>query len=1046
MKQPPFSRALCRFPMFAAAALFLCTTAAAQTVSVNFFLSQTGDWEEDQETITAPETFGLADYDGEGTSTVTANWNNILTSDTGPTMSTATLDSGGAPTGISVTVIATMKSWGPFQDEPGRVGVPAWNMSTASNAVQLSGLQAFSPAVDVIVYLGYQNNSGFTGGTVTIGGTAVPVAAGQESVVLKGLQADTLDLSISNQTAGGVPASGMFLGGFQLVASEPPDPSDKPNVLLIICDDLNTDVSRYGGHPQSDTATPELDSFMDTAQTFTQAHCPSPICAPSRASFLTGIYPHTSRNFGFDRWYENTTLANSHTIASYFRANGYYTLGAGKMMHHFQASQWDEYRETADYGPYAWDGVTMSEDDPTRPAKLAHPQTPAPFRDIGGIDGSFGPLIPIEGIDFGDGKSYTWRTGPWADDRYMAVNGTDVSQRDLTADEANTIWAIQRLNDFAVAPPLGKPFFMGIGYLRPHTPLIADQKFFDRFPLGTLQLPVILDGDIADTFGGNDTGSRLFNDLVASYGGDKTEALKHFVQAYLACVASVDESIGQLLDTIDANPSLRDNTIIIVTSDHGWHNGEKDLLHKNTLWEISTRVPFIMRVPDVTTPGAVTTHPVSQIDLFPTLRDLCGLTTDTKKSSAGADLDGFSLRPFFEDPDRTEWDGPSSALTARYRWGVSDKEAISYTLRDSEWRYIRYFTGEEELYHNASDRYEHTNLAALPEHAARMRAFERELKERVGFLPRTDLSGQILMWQDFEEESGNLTEINPMGFSTPIQTAANGTASKGDLLVENLGGSNWLSSVAVAGAESTQFRIDVFDNEPIWTMEFDLNISDISRDHSFEFVLYGGSNDSLRVHTTGPDNIIYTPGGGTPVTGNFVFGANLTHHFELSYNSGLISLSIDDQTVFSDAAVNSTRNNISFVVRNTSSNPAPTLSIDNLLIVRNQYGAFAWLAANGFSPDTDLDTVVNGRTLLEHYAMNGLPLSPIPDSPGSFAFEYFGDADGVTYDIEYSLDLLDWSYLPPENYTPMDGSGMIRIDYPANENSAAFFRLVLGLD
>jgi arylsulfatase A-like enzyme len=1044
-----------RIPCAVALALaaLLSSAISAQMVSVNFYLTQSGDWEEDQESIDGPETFGLVDYDGEGTSTVTGSWNNFLSSESSATSSSAILDSTGGASGISVTVAATMKSWGPFVDQPGRVGVPAWNMSTASNAVQISGLQSFSPAVDVIVYLGYQNNSGFTGGSVTIGTTSVPVAAGQDSVVLRGVQSDTLNLSLSNQTPGGVGSSGMFLGGFQLVAVEAPDPSGKPNVLLIICDDLNTDVSRYGGHPQSDTATPELDSFMDTAHTFLQAHCPSPICAPSRASFLTGIYPHTSRNFGFDRWYDNNTLANSHTIASYFKANGYYTLGAGKMMHHYQASQWDEYREQADYGPYAWDGVTMSEDDPTRPAKLAHPLTPAPYNEDGGIDGSFGPLIPIEGIDFGDGKSYTWRTGAWATDRYMEVNGTDVSQRDLTADEANTIWAIERLNDFAVALPQGKPFFMGVGYLRPHTPLIVDQKYFDRFPIESVQLPVILDGDVADTFGSSDTGSRLYNNLLASYGGDKATALKHFVQAYLACVASVDESIGQILDTLDAHPSLRDNTIIVVTSDHGWHNGEKDLLHKNTLWEISTRVPFIVRAPDVTTPGAVTTHPISQIHLFPTLQDLCDLTTPTKKSSAGADLDGFSLRPFFEVPGRTEWNGPSSALTARYRWGVTDKEGISYTLRDSEWRYIRYHTGEEELYHNATDPYEHTNLAHLPEQAARMRAFERELKERVGFLPRTDLSGQILFWQDFEEDDAGsdlvgtyLSATDPMGFSDPIQTDANATVGKGDMLVEHFGGSNWLSSVAVDGRESVQFRLDVFRDEPIWTMEFDLSISDVSKNHEIWFVFYGGSNDELTIETTGVDNVVYTPGGGTPVTSTFTFAANSTHHVELSYASEALTLTIDEEVVFAGAAVNSNRNNIAFMVRNTGSNPAPTLSFDNILVVRNQSGALTWLANNGFSPDTDLSTLVNGRSMLEEYATNGSPMMPLTGTGDSYALEYYGNADGVTYDVEYSLDLVEWDYLPPEHFSPMDAEGMIRIEYPSDEIPAAFFRLALGLE
>ena len=142
----------------------------------------------------------------------------------------------------------------------------------------------------------------------------------------------------------------------------------KPNVILIVCDDLNTDIEGFGGHPQSQT--PNMTRLMDSGVTFQQMHCTIPICAPSRSSFLTGIYPHTSNNFGMDNWNQNPVLANSRTIFAHFQANGYRTIGTGKMMHHHAHQDWDEYKEDADYGPYAFDGTKQ----------LPHPMTPAPLR------------------------------------------------------------------------------------------------------------------------------------------------------------------------------------------------------------------------------------------------------------------------------------------------------------------------------------------------------------------------------------------------------------------------------------------------------------------------------------------------------------------------------------------------------------------------------------------------------------------------------------------------------------------------------------------
>ncbi|TWT78875.1 Choline-sulfatase [Planctomycetes bacterium CA13] len=503
----------------------------------------------------------------------------------------------------------------------------------------------------------------------------------------------------------------------------------RPNVILIICDDLNDYVEGFGGHPQA--KTPNIARLARSGVTFTQAHCNIPICGPSRASLFTGVYPHNSGCFGFTKWDQYEVLKNSRTIMDHFRAEGYQTLGTGKLMHHMVRQEWKQYGNPADYGPFAFDGEN----------KIAHPDVPAPYRDIGTIDGSFGPLVNLTGRKTADGKPVSWLTGNWANNRQLRVDSPN--DRDATADELNGQWATTELLARADKPGR-QPFFMGVGFIRPHTPLIVPQRFFDMFPLDSIELPVIRPGDVMDTYAktvrgipegadgdrSEDMGTRLFHTLVQSY-PSQDDALRHFIQAYLASVASVDEQIGRILDAVD-NSSLRDNTIIILTSDHGWGMGEKDYLYKNSLWQESTRVPLIIRASGVARTKGVSSQPVSLIDIYPTLIDLCGLSGETKKSGKGHSLDGYSLKPLLEDPENGEWSGPRSALTALYVWRMKyDPSRESYSLRSRDWRYIRYENGKEELYFTKDDPHEWTNLAANDVHAETLLTFRSELMMRV---------------------------------------------------------------------------------------------------------------------------------------------------------------------------------------------------------------------------------------------------------------------------------------------------------------------------
>ena len=242
--------------------------------------------------------------------------------------------------------------------------------------------------------------------------------------------------------------------------------------------------------------------------------------------------------------------------------------------------------------------------------------------------------------------------------------------RDPTPDEQNAIWTAKKIKSLA-RKKLEKPFFLAVGFLRPHTPLIAPQKYFDRFPIDQIEITVKKQNDQQDSYleisyakdqgFALQLGKKMFNQIAASYGSE-TEGLKRWTQAYLACVAAVDENVGQVLDALDGT-HLKDNTIVVLASDHGFHMGEKDYLYKNSLWEESTRVPLLMRVPRVTKPNSKISKAVSLIDVYPTLVELCELPNETKKNEQGHHLDGSSMKSLLENPTSESWIGDRPALT-----------------------------------------------------------------------------------------------------------------------------------------------------------------------------------------------------------------------------------------------------------------------------------------------------------------------------------------------------------------------------------------------
>ncbi|WDE96053.1 sulfatase [Lentisphaera profundi] len=487
----------------------------------------------------------------------------------------------------------------------------------------------------------------------------------------------------------------------------------RPNVVLIMCDDLNDYISGMGSHPQ--VRTPNLEKFAKSAVAFKRAYSNNPVCAPSRASIFTGIYPHQSKNLFWQKWYQQDTLKHCKTMMEMFKENGYHVVGSGKLLHHNKASIYTEFHKEANYGPFWKVGKDLK----------AHPDVPAPFSEIGAIDGSYGSL---ESAIDNESENAFWFFGDWKSKKAYNATGPD---RDPTPDEYNAKWAAEQIAEFD-KENIKKPFFLSVGFIRPHTPLHVPQKYFDMFPQKDIILPEIKMNDKDDTFyesvfEADQKGLKYFRLLKESYPNQEA-GLRAFTQAYLACITAVDENIGQVIDAVDKS-RFKDNTIVIFTSDHGWNMGEKDFLFKNSLWEESARIPFIIRAPKVAQSGMVAEQPISLIDLYPTLVDLCSLEGDNRKNDKGIRLSGFSIRPFLEDPKNGEWQGPNSALTMVYAGPHTgwDPSLQHWTLRSKDWRYIRYNNGKEELYKHDVDPGEHTNLAMNPEYTEVKEKMKAEL-------------------------------------------------------------------------------------------------------------------------------------------------------------------------------------------------------------------------------------------------------------------------------------------------------------------------------
>ena len=450
----------------------------------------------------------------------------------------------------------------------------------------------------------------------------------------------------------------LFLWTSLLACSSPENPpgvpSEKPNILLIAIDDLNDWIGVLGGHPQAQT--PNIDRLAARGLTFTNAHCQSPVCNPSRASMMTSLYPATTGIYFLNPPIEASEVAlRNKVMPRRFSEEGYYVTAAGKLFH-------NAYQQNETYIP-----------------------------NYGGSFGGFGPL-PEEKLSPYPGL-YLWDWGVYP------------AQEADMPDHQIAEWAVNQLET-----KRDTPLWMGVGFYRPHVPQYAPQKWFDLYPLDSIELPAYLADDLTDIseYGKNIT--RLEH-VHPDFGWVvKNDQWKPLVQSYLACVSFVDEQVGKVLEALEKS-AYAENTFMVLYSDHGFHLGQKDRFAKRSLWEDGTRIPLIIAGPGIPQ-GEKRNQPVQLLDIYPTLLALAGLEADSLH-------EGRSLIPLLQKSD-VDW-----PYYARTSFGPGN-----YAIISEQFRYIHYQDGTEEFYDRSNDLYEWHNLIQREDYAILIDQHRAQLPER----------------------------------------------------------------------------------------------------------------------------------------------------------------------------------------------------------------------------------------------------------------------------------------------------------------------------
>lgn len=468
------------------------------------------------------------------------------------------------------------------------------------------------------------------------------------------------------------------------------------NVLMIAVDDLKPTLGCYG---DSLAITPSIDRLAARGMVFNRAYCQQAVCSPSRNSLLTGRRPDTIKIYDLATHFR-TTLPDVVTLPQHFKQNGYHSEGMGKIYHVGHGNYDDVHSWSIPSWPASRRGPLPKKAAPGECAAQPQPQRKRQMR------------------------------RPTREERGPAYAAPDVPDNGLF-DGKLAEHAVERLR---VLKGQDRPFFMAVGFLKPHLPFIAPKKHWDRYDPAKIRLSPTRELPAeAPRFAGNGSGELRTYDGTPLQGPVPAEMARTLIHGYYACVSYMDAQVGKILDEVD-RLGLRENTVVALWGDHGWHLGDHGLWCKHTNFEQATRAPLIVSAPGMRAAGKRTNALVEFVDLYPSLCELAGV-------AVAEGLEGASFKPLLEHPERP-W---KSAAFSQYPRGIPMQGAgMGHSIRTDRYRLTEWtvpgkgFTAVE-LYDYRSDPEETVNLAGRPEHAALVAELKQKLRQPwQSFLPKLD--------------------------------------------------------------------------------------------------------------------------------------------------------------------------------------------------------------------------------------------------------------------------------------------------------------------
>ncbi|MEO1525155.1 MAG: sulfatase, partial [Planctomycetota bacterium] len=466
-------------------------------------------------------------------------------------------------------------------------------------------------------------------------------------------------------------------------ASSGGDTARRKNVLLVVCDDLNTHVSSSGYEP---IVTPTLSELAAESMTFRRAFCQYPVCGPSRASLMSGLYPQSTgvlNNTADIRKERPGTVS----MPQFLKQHGYWTASVGKVFH----------SPRHEHGDRAWDGFIRFENDELPVVRQAREAFEAKF---GSIDHA--------------SNRKAWReTRKQASAKLDAQTPPGYGRSGLSDEQHKDGKNARQVARWLAEESHGdKPFFIACGLQKPHVPFLAPDKYFDLYPTSK----IVYQADRPQLWDSIPTSaiSKRYTAFGFKLGKENDALRREYMQAYHACISFIDAQLGLVLNALEESGHAED-TLVIFTSDHGYHLGDHFLWGKVTLFDIGAKVPFIVRAPGWSKSGTTSEAMVELVDIYPTVADWAGL-------EGPAHLQGASLRPLLGHPERLG--------RKKYAYSVVTRgQKMGYALRNQRWRYGKWPDGEE-LYNLTRDPQEKNNLAGKSHVADRLREFREALSEK----------------------------------------------------------------------------------------------------------------------------------------------------------------------------------------------------------------------------------------------------------------------------------------------------------------------------